>query len=113
MYGVTKVAGELKVSGKNSSTVKDVLVGEVWGLAGTLDPLAWATLDGPAIDGIGFLPCWLKPDGRVFPVDPASDDGKAVVDYVAKGCSSQGLNGRIEAGGIELAGHASVRVVPN
>ena len=75
--------------------------------------LAWATLDGPAIDGIGFLPCWLKPDGRVFPGDPASDDGKAVVDYVAKGCSSQGLNGRIEAGGIELAGHASVRVVPN
>lgn len=74
--------------------------------------LAWATVDDGKIDDIGFVPCRLQPDGRVRPVDVESEEGQEVIDYVAKGCETQRLNGRIEAGGIELGGHASVRLVP-
>jgi poly-gamma-glutamate synthesis protein (capsule biosynthesis protein) len=75
--------------------------------------MAWATVSEGKIDGIGFLPCRLHPDGSVAPVDPDSAEGKEVVEYVEKGCSTQGLNACIETeGAIELAGHRTVRVVP-
>jgi len=75
--------------------------------------LAWATVTDLKIDGIGFLPCRLTPEGLVVPVDPASPEGKEVVDYVAKGCTTQGLNARIETeGAVEMGGHPTVRVLP-
>jgi poly-gamma-glutamate synthesis protein (capsule biosynthesis protein) len=74
--------------------------------------LAWATVSGGKIDAIGFLPCRLTPEGLVVAVDPASTEGKEVVDYVEKGCTTQGLNARIETdGAIELSGHPTVRVL--
>lgn len=75
--------------------------------------LAWATATEGKIDAIGFLPCRLTPEGLVVPVDPASPEGKEVVDYVEKGCSSQNLNARITTdGAAELAGHPTVQVIP-
>ena len=74
--------------------------------------LAWATVTDGAIADVGFLPCRLNPEGQVFPVDPGSPEGKEV-DYVWKGCTTQGLNARFETeGAIDLGGHPTVRVVP-
>jgi poly-gamma-glutamate synthesis protein (capsule biosynthesis protein) len=73
--------------------------------------LAWASVSGGRIDGIGFLPCRLRPDGRVVPIDPASDDGRDIIDYVEKGCRTQGLNGTVVAeADVVLGGHPTVRL---
>ena len=75
--------------------------------------LVWVTVADGAIADVGFLPCRLNPEGEVFPVDPDSPEGREVVDYVSKGCTTQGLNARVETdGGIDLGGHKTVRVVP-
>ena len=70
-------------------------------------------VDG-AIADVGFLPCRLNPEGQVYPVDPGSPEGTEVVDYLWKGCTTQGLNARFETeGAIDLGGHPTVRVVPD
>lgn len=75
--------------------------------------LALVTVADGAIAGAGFLPCMLNPEGEVFPVDLNSPEGREVVDYIRKGCTTQGLNARLETeGGIELGGHPTVRVLP-
>lgn len=75
--------------------------------------LAWATVEDATVSGIGFLPCRLNPEGQVFPVYPTSPEGKEVVDYVEKGCTTQGLNARFTTdGAIALGGCPTVRVVP-
>jgi poly-gamma-glutamate synthesis protein (capsule biosynthesis protein) len=75
--------------------------------------LAWATIKDGAIDEIGFLPCRLNPEGQVRAVDPSSAEGKEVVEYVLKGCTTQGLNARIETDrAIDLGGYPTVSVVP-
>ena len=73
--------------------------------------LAWASVTDGAFDSIGFLPCMLKPDGQVYPVDPNSEEGGRVVEYVGLACSSQKLNARIENGGESLGGHVGVKIV--
>jgi len=74
--------------------------------------LTWATIDDSGVNGIGFLPCRLNPEGQVIPVDPTSPDGEEVVDYVWKGCTTQGLNASIESdGAIELGGCPTVRIM--
>jgi poly-gamma-glutamate capsule biosynthesis protein CapA/YwtB (metallophosphatase superfamily) len=75
--------------------------------------LSWVTIKDGLIDGLGFLPCRLNPEGLVFAVDPSSTEGKEVVDYISKGCTTQGLNARIETDrAVELGGYPTVRVVP-
>ncbi len=75
--------------------------------------LAWATIADGKVDAIGFLPCRLTPEGPVVAVNPDSPEGREVVDYVEKCCTTQGLNARIETdGAIELAGYPTVRVLP-
>ena len=75
--------------------------------------LAWARVEGKAVVDIGVLPCRLRPDGRVHPVAPGSDEGREVLAYLERCNTTQGLNGRLEAEGAPvLAGHATVRVVP-
>lgn len=73
----------------------------------------WARTERGAIVDAGFVPCRLRPDGRVVPVDPGSAEGREVIDYVARGIRSQRLNGRIVTDSAPLiGGHRSVRVVP-
>ena len=75
--------------------------------------VAWATVESGKVTDIGFLPCWLQPNAHVVPFDPSSAQGAQVVEYVRKCCTTQRLNGRIVPGGPSLAGHPTVRVVPD
>ena len=69
-------------------------------------------VDGGIADA-GFLPCRLNAEGQVFPVDPGSPEGKEVVDYLRKACTTQGLSPRFETeGAVDLGGHRTVKVVP-
>lgn len=73
---------------------------------------AWAKLGEQGVPEIGFVPCRLRPDGRVEAVDPACAEGEEVLRYVDACNKTQKLNARIEPGGaLELAGNRSVRVV--
>ncbi len=74
--------------------------------------MAWASVEAGSIAGIGFVPCLLRPDGLVHPVDPGSPEGGEVVAYVEKGCATQNLNARVEPAGVRLGGFPSMRVVP-
>ena len=74
---------------------------------------AWAKLGAQGVSEIGFVPCRLRPDGRVEPVDPACAEGDEVLRYMRVCNETQKLNARIELDGVlELAGHRSVRVSP-
>ena len=75
--------------------------------------LAWAHADGNSITGVGFVPCQMRPDGRVVAVDPGSAEGRAVIEYVTRCNESQKLNGKIVSYDAPvIGGHQSVRVVP-
>lgn len=74
--------------------------------------VAWVTVTDGKVDGAGFLPAILNPEGQVVPLDPGTPEGAEVVDYVQKGCDTQGLATRLEPGGVELAGLPTVRAVP-
>jgi len=74
--------------------------------------LAWAHANGNGVNDVGFIPCHLRPDGRVVAVDPISEEGRAVVDYMDRSISSQKLNGRITAERAPvLLGQKTLRVV--
>ena len=74
--------------------------------------MAWAGVEAGRITGIGFVPCMLRPDGLVHPVDPDSPEGKDVVSYVEEGCTTQNLNARVEPADLELGGYPTIQVVP-
>ena len=75
--------------------------------------LAWAKATRDGITDIGFLPCRLRPNGQVEPVDPDSDEGREVIAYIETCNRTQGLKTAIVAeDAISLAGHRSVRLVP-
>ena len=75
--------------------------------------LGWARAAGGSITEVGFVPCRLRPDGRVVPVDPGDAEGREVIDYVTRCNQSQRLNGKlVNEGAITMGGHRSIRVVP-
>jgi poly-gamma-glutamate capsule biosynthesis protein CapA/YwtB (metallophosphatase superfamily) len=75
--------------------------------------LAWARAAAHGVTAIGFVPCLLRPDGCVVAVDPASNEGREVVEYVERCITSQKLNARISTDEApELAGYQTLRVVP-
>jgi poly-gamma-glutamate synthesis protein (capsule biosynthesis protein) len=75
--------------------------------------VAWVGLDGATVDSAGFLPCRLNPAGQVVPLDAKSPEGRAVVDYVDTGCTTQGLGTRFEvAEDVAFGGLTTVRAVP-
>jgi hypothetical protein len=74
--------------------------------------MAWAALKGGRAEAIGFVPCRLRPDGRVQAVSPESEEGREVVAYMEKCQTTQGLNGRIEGGGPVIGRHPSLRIIP-
>jgi hypothetical protein len=62
---------------------------------------------------VGFVPCRLRPDGWVVAVNPRSDEGREVIEYIRRCNESQHLNASILIDGApDIAGHGSVRVVP-
>lgn len=74
---------------------------------------AWARADATGVRDIGFLPCRLRPDGRVEAVDRESEEGNEVIAYVEQCNTSQGLNARVTTeNAIEIAGRRTVRIVP-
>jgi poly-gamma-glutamate synthesis protein (capsule biosynthesis protein) len=75
--------------------------------------LGWAQLREASIRNVGFVPCRLRPDGRVAAVDPDSVEGKEVVEYVSRCNTSQRLNGQVSAENAPtIGGHRSLRIVP-
>jgi len=75
--------------------------------------LGWARVDGRRVADVGFVPCRLRPDGRVVAVDRDCGEGREVVDYVDRCIQSQSLNGKIVTEGAPVfCGHRSVRVIP-
>lgn len=75
--------------------------------------LGWARAEERSIIDVGFVPCRLRPDGRVTAVHPASAEGQEVIEYVQRCNQSQNLNGRIVTDGAPaVGGFPSVRVVP-
>lgn len=75
--------------------------------------LAYAMLGPAGFDEIGFVPCRLRPDGRVAAVDPRSDEGREVLAYVERCNATQRLNARIDDGAAAMVGPArAVRVLP-
>lgn len=74
--------------------------------------LAWARAGIAGVSDIGFIPCRLRPDGCVVAVDPASAEGREVIDYVGRCIASQRLNARITTdGATAFTGHKTLRVV--
>ena len=57
---------------------------------------AWARADTSGVHEIGFLPCRLRPDGKVDLVSADSEEGREVCDYLEKCCTTQGLNAKVE-----------------
>lgn len=75
--------------------------------------LAWMRVGKSHVSDMGFVPCRLRPDGRVQTVDPDGREGREVVEYVEHGIVTQKLNARITSEGAQsLAGDKSVRVLP-
>lgn len=75
--------------------------------------LGFVKLDGSRPVELGFVPCRLDPEGAVRAVDPESAEGREVIDYVAQGCATQKLNGRLDSPNwVDVAGHRGVRVLP-
>ena len=75
--------------------------------------MAFVNVESGAITDVGFVPCRLDPDGGVRAVDPESEEGREVVEYVEKGCVSQELNGRVDRSRYaDVAGHRGVFVRP-
>jgi poly-gamma-glutamate capsule biosynthesis protein CapA/YwtB (metallophosphatase superfamily) len=75
--------------------------------------MGWAMIKENRIVDIGFIPCRLREDGRVFAVDPKSTEGREIVDYLSKGNRRHSLNGKPQLSGAPLVGGcATVRMVP-
>ncbi|MHA7815122.1 MAG: CapA family protein [Pseudohaliea sp.] len=62
-----------------------------------LTAFAYVTASGEEITGAGFVPCRLRPDGRVVAVAPDSEEGAEVVAYVEHCNRSQGIRSELVA----------------
>jgi poly-gamma-glutamate capsule biosynthesis protein CapA/YwtB (metallophosphatase superfamily) len=78
-----------------------------------LTVLAFAFVQERAVTRIGFVPCRLRPDGTVLPVDPCRTEGREVIEYMERCIRSQNLNARIDWEQAPIVGGcASVCIVP-
>ncbi len=76
--------------------------------------MGWARVGREGVKDIGFVPCRLRPNGHVAAADPESDEGREVVEYVARCISSQRLKARVtREGAPSLGGHQSLRILPD
>lgn len=82
-----------------------------WHRDARMTALAWATVNEGRIDGAGFLPCMLNREGQVYPVDAASPEGRQVIDYIAKGTRTQGLQATFAPdAAVRFAGFSAARM---
>lgn len=83
-----------------------------WHPDARMTALAWVSLRDSAVHRAGFLPCRLNPQGQVVPLDARGEEGRAVLDYVRTGCSSQELGSDITvAEDVDFDGLASAEVI--
>ncbi|MDQ4119483.1 MAG: CapA family protein [Actinomycetota bacterium] len=83
-----------------------------WHPDARMTALAWVTLRAGEVHRAGFLPCRLNPQGQVVPFDARSEEGRAVLDYVRSGCSSQELGSAVTvAEDVLFDGLASAEVI--
>jgi poly-gamma-glutamate synthesis protein (capsule biosynthesis protein) len=65
------------------------------------------------LEWCGFVPCRLRPDGRVAPLDAGEDDGRRVVDFVQTMCDDLDLPVAVAPDPDEHVGpFTGVRVAP-
>jgi hypothetical protein len=65
------------------------------------------------VSWFGFVPCILRPDGQVEPLDPASSDGWRVVEFVRAACDDFQLPVTVAPDEDErVGGMTAVRVAP-
>lgn len=82
-----------------------------WHRDGRKTAVAWVTVDGGKLSGAGFVPCMLNREGQVYPVDGNSEEGRAVMDYVARGTREMKLNGAFAVDeSMRVAGFSSIRL---
>jgi hypothetical protein len=75
--------------------------------------MAVASAGPRGIEDIGFVPCRLRPDGRVQPVHAHGDEGREVVAYLDRCNTSQRLAGRIDGSrSWQVGGALALRVLP-
>ncbi len=75
--------------------------------------MAWVNVANSGIAEFGFVPCRLNPEGVVRAVDPDSDQGREIIAYVDKGCTSQNINGRVDTSSfVNIGGQRGVRIIP-
>jgi poly-gamma-glutamate synthesis protein (capsule biosynthesis protein) len=104
---------------RDESESYDLYVREGWPLMpmhpdARMTMLAWVDVDDAGdLVAAGFLPCTLAPDGNVHPHDPRSEEGRRVVEYVERGCQTQGLSSTLSVtDDYSIAGLVAVRVDP-
>jgi poly-gamma-glutamate capsule biosynthesis protein CapA/YwtB (metallophosphatase superfamily) len=74
--------------------------------------LAWARASTGGVGDVGFVPCRLRPDGRVVAVAPGSDEGHKVIEYIERCITTQKLNARVTSEATpSITGYQSMRVV--
>jgi poly-gamma-glutamate capsule biosynthesis protein CapA/YwtB (metallophosphatase superfamily) len=75
--------------------------------------MAWAQASRHGINGIGFLPCRLTPEGVVHPLTLDSTEGIQVVDYLDKCNRTQRLRSAITPEhSTAIGGFRTLRVIP-
>ncbi|HXC78045.1 MAG TPA: CapA family protein [Candidatus Acidoferrum sp.] len=74
--------------------------------------MAWCKLEEGKSTTIGFLPCMMQPDGSVKAVDPSSEGGQTVIQYVRDACASENFAVRIEPDeDVRIGRFSTVKVV--
>lgn len=84
-----------------------------WHRDARMSALAWVQISGKKVSDAGFLPCMLNRKGQVYPVDPRSNEGRQVIDYISRGCRHEKLGSEFEvADDVCFQDTPSVRMKP-
>jgi poly-gamma-glutamate capsule biosynthesis protein CapA/YwtB (metallophosphatase superfamily) len=75
--------------------------------------LGWVQVQNRSIKSAGFVPCRMRPDGRVVVVNVDDAEGQEVISYVDRCNTTEQLNGQLTTDGApQIGGHRSIRVMP-
>lgn len=69
--------------------------------------------DKSGVRRVGLIPAYILPNGQTEPLDPATDHGREIFDYLVEATRASGLQSTLEAGGDwTLGGSPVCSVVP-